>query len=66
MITFDPFWKTLKEKHITQYDLITKYNVSRSMLDKLRHNKSITLVTLNDLCIMLDCNVSDIIEFKKE
>lgn len=66
MITFDPLWKTLKKKNITQYDLIEHYKMSRGMLDNLKHNRSITLNTLDDLCIQLECDITDIIEFHKE
>lgn len=66
MITFDPLWKTLKKKNITQYDLVEHYKMSRGMLDNLKHNRSITLNTLNDLCIQFDCDIADVIEFHKE
>ncbi|WP_320958697.1 helix-turn-helix transcriptional regulator [Enterocloster asparagiformis] len=66
MITFDPFWKTLKDKNITQYDLIEHYKMSRGLLDNLKHNRSITLRTLNDLCNMLDCGILDIIRYEKD
>ena len=66
MITFEPFWKTLREKQISQYDLITKYHMSSGTLDNLKHNRSITLRTLNDLCNMFDCNITDIIQFEKD
>ncbi len=66
MITFSPLWQTLKDRGITQYDLLNKYEMSRGMLDNLKHNRSITLNTLNDLCNMLDCNITDIIEYKKD
>lgn len=66
MITFNPLWQTLEDKGITQYDLLNKYKMSRGMLDNLKHNRSITLNTLNDLCNMLDCNIADIIEYKKD
>lgn len=65
VITFSPLWQTLKARGITQYDLLNKYEMSRGMLDNLKHNRSITLSTLNDLCNMLDCNITDIIEYKK-
>ena len=65
MITFSPLWQTLKARGITQYDLLNKYEMSRGMLDNLKHDRSITLNTLNDLCNMLDCNITDIIEYKK-
>ncbi len=66
MITFSPLWQTLKARGITQYDLLNKYEMSRGMLDNLKYDRSITLNTLNDLCNMLDCNITDIIEYKKD
>lgn len=66
MITFDPLWKTLKDKKITQYDLIEHYGISRGMLDNLKHNRSITLKTLNELCNKFDCDVTDIIRYSKD
>ena len=62
MITFEPFWETLRRKGISQYDLVHKYCMSRGMLDNLKHNRSITLNTLNDLCIIYDCSIADVIE----
>ena len=63
MISYAPFWKTLEEKGITQYQLIHKYNFSTGTLDSLRKNKSITLNTLHDICDMIDCDISDVVEF---
>lgn len=65
MISYEPFYNTLKSKGITTYKLIKDYNISRSLLDRLKHNKPISTVTLNDLCEMLDCTVSEIIEYVK-
>ena len=66
MISFDPFWKTIEKKNISQYDLINYYNINTYTLNSIRHNKSITLNTLNDICSKLDCNVEDIIEYIPE
>lgn len=63
MITFDPLWETLKRKGISQYILIKEYGVSTGTLDALRKNRRITLNTLNDLCSLLDCGISDIIQY---
>ncbi len=35
------------------------------MLDNIKHDRSITLRTLDDLCETLDCDISDIIEYTK-
>ena len=61
MISFAPFYKTIKEKNISTYKLINQYGLSRSLLDRIKHNKPMTTATLNDLCTMLDCSIADII-----
>lgn len=66
MITYDPFYKTLMKKGISTYKLINQYHLSRSLIDRLKHNKPITTVTLNDLCTILACRVEDILEYKKD
>ena len=63
MISYEPFYKTLKEKNVSTYKLIQQYNVSRSLLDRLKHNKPVSTVTLNDLCNILDCRIEDIVLF---
>ena len=66
MITYEPFYRTLKEKNITTYKLITQYNISRSLIDRLKHNKPVTTVTLNDLCKILGCRIEEIVEYIEE
>ena len=66
MISYAPFYKTIKEKNITTYKLINTYGISRSLLDRLKHNKPITTVTLDDLCRICDCKVDDIIEYVED
>lgn len=66
MITYKPFYATLKEKNISTYKLINTYCISRSLLDRLKHNKPISTVTLNDLCEILGCRVEDILLYEKE
>lgn len=66
MISYDPFYKTLKEKNISTYKLINVYGISRSLLDRLKHNKPISTVTINDLCSFLDCKVEDILIYIKD
>lgn len=66
MISYEPLYKTLKDKGVSTYKLITEYGVSRSLLDRLKHNRPISTVTLNDLCNILDCSVEQIILFEKD
>ena len=61
MISYSPLYETMKRKNITTYKLINQFGVSRSLIDRLKHNKPISTVTLNDLCTFLDCEVQDIL-----
>jgi DNA-binding Xre family transcriptional regulator len=64
MIVYDRFWKTLKESGETTYTLITRHHISSATIDKLRKNKPLNTTTLNDLCQILGCGLSDIAEYK--
>ena len=66
MISYEPFYKTLQQKNISTYKLINQFGISRSLLDRLKHNKAISTVTLNDLCCFLDCHVEDILIYIKD
>ena len=66
MISYEPFYNTLKLKNISTYKLINDYGISRSLLDRLKHNKPISTVTLNDLCNILKCKVEDILLFTED
>ena len=61
MISYEPFYRTLQRKNVSTYKLINQFGISRSLLDRLKHNKPISTVTLNDLCSFLDCRVEDIL-----
>jgi len=66
MISFSPFYETLKKRNISTYKLINQYGISRSLLDRLKHNKPISTVTLDDLCKILSCRVEDILLFTED
>lgn len=66
IFTYEPLWKTLNDKGITQYELIKTYHFSTGTLDALRKNKSVTMNTLHDICIMLDCPIEAVVEIIKE
>ena len=52
----------MQEKNITQYQLI-KQGIDNKTLDSLKKNKNITLVTLEKLCRILDCEPNDVVKF---
>lgn len=66
MIVYNPFWETLKERGESTYTLINKYGISSATIDRIRKGNGITTQKLNDLCKILKCSVSDIIEYIDE
>ncbi|MBO5373803.1 MAG: helix-turn-helix domain-containing protein [Lachnospiraceae bacterium] len=63
MINYDPFWTTLQKRNITKYQLIYHWGLSSNTLRRMSHNEPISTTTLNELCLILDCMVSDILQF---
>ncbi|MCC8122237.1 MAG: helix-turn-helix transcriptional regulator [Oscillospiraceae bacterium] len=50
----------MKARGFTTYTLREKYGVSSSTIQRLRKNMSVSTNTLDDLCYLLDCELSDI------
>ncbi len=63
MIVYAPFWETMKKKGESTYTLIEKYGISSATIDRLRKNKGISTAKINDLCSILNCTVSEILEY---
>lgn len=66
MIKYTPFWETLKKSNESTYTLINKYGISSATIDRLRKNKGISTIKIDDLCKILNCRVEDIIVFENE
>ena len=66
MISYEPFYKTVFRKDITEYNLIYKQGFSANTLYRIKKGKPISTKTLDALCDALDCRVEDIICFVKE
>ena len=66
MISYEPFWATLKEKNQSTYTLISIHGISSSTVNRLRHNQPINTTTLDDLCRILECDVEQILRYIPE
>ena len=63
MISYAPLWETMKKLGLTTYDLIYKNGISSNTVHRIKNNNAITTKTLDELCFILNCSVSDIIEY---
>lgn len=66
MIVYDNLWETMRKKQVSKYKLINTYNVSSSQIYRLKRNENVNTYTINRLCEILDCNVTDIMSYKKQ
>lgn len=63
MISYQPLWNTMKRVGASTYTLQIKGNISSSTIRRLKANDSVSTNTLDALCKILHCSISDIIEF---
>ena len=63
MIRYDPLWRTLKAKNISQYRLIKDYGIDKAQLQRLRDNRVVKTMILDPLCTILDCRIEDVVAF---
>lgn len=61
MIDFSPLWKTMNEKNISTYQLIENYKLSKGTLDSLKHNRNVTLNTVDFLCNILHVPIEKVV-----
>ena len=66
IIDYNPLWEQMKAKGITTYVLINTYEINPRTISNLKHNKSITMHTLEKLCTILDCTPDKIVSFTKD
>ena len=63
MISYDKLWKTMKEKGVSQYVLIKKYNISPAQITRLKRNESVSTHTIEMFCKILSCKVEDVMQY---
>ena len=63
MISYRPLYNTMFNRGITEYHLIYKQGLSANTLHRIKHGEAITTKTINTLCEILKCEVSDILEY---
>lgn len=66
MISYKPFYNTLFQTGVTEYELIFKHGISANTLYRMKKGEAITTKTLDTLCFILDCTVSDVLEYIKQ
>lgn len=62
VLDYTPMWETMRKKSISQYSLL-KAGVDNKTLDAIKKGKNITLLTLEKICVVLDCTPDGVVRF---
>ena len=63
MISYAPLWRTMKAQGATTYTLQVRGEISSSTVRRLKAGESVSTNTLNALCRILECELSEIVEY---
>ncbi len=62
MMSYEPLFRTMKEKGITSYRL-QKMGFNRATYYSIKEGQSVSTNTIHLLCKLLNCKVQDVIEY---
>lgn len=65
MISYEPLFRTMKEKGVTSYRL-GKLGFTLSNFYAMKHGDNVSAHTINQLCRLLQCRVQDVMEYIDE
>lgn len=65
-INYKRLWKLLIDKEMTKTDLRKMTDIAPSTLSKMGRNEYVSLEVLVRICVVLNCELSDIAEIEKQ
>ena len=66
MISYAPLWETMRRQKATTYTLQVKGGISSSTIRRLKAGESVSTNTLDALCRLLHCQVTDVLTYIDE
>ena len=64
--SYNKLWKLMIDKKINKTQLCKAAGITTNAMAKLGRDETVTLETLEKICIVLDCKLDDIVEFSVE
>lgn len=61
-ISYNKLWKVLIDRGMKKKDLISLAKISSSSMAKLSKNEIVSLEVLIKICLVLNCNIGDIMD----
>lgn len=65
-ISYNKLWKLLVDKKMSKADLRKAAGIAPNTMTRLRRDEEVTLSVLNRICIVLDVNIGDVMEFTSD
>ena len=65
-ISYNKLWKLLVDKKKSKADLRKAAGIVPNAMTRLRRDEEVTLSVLNRICIVLDVNIGDVMEFTND
>ncbi len=65
-VDYSNLWKLLIDKHMNKSQLRESAKISTNAIAKLGRNESVSLDTLEKICVSLSCKIEDVVTFVKE
>ena len=65
-ISYNRLWKLLIDNHMKKKDLKEKAELSTATMAKLGKNESVSLDVLVRICVVLNCEIGDVVEIVKD
>ena len=62
-VTYNKLWKLLVDKRMSKADLRKVAGIAPNTMTRLRRDEEVTLAVLQRICLALDVNIGDIMEF---
>lgn len=66
MVSYKNLWITMEKQNISTYALIHKHGFNPRTINNLKHDRGITVDTLEKLCKVLNCTPNDVITFTED
>ena len=65
-ISYNKLWKLLVDKKMSKADLRKAAGIAPTTMTRLRRDEEVTLSVLNRICVVLDVNIGDVMEFTND
>ena len=65
-ISYNGLWELLIDKKMSKADLRKAAGIAPNTMIRLRRDEEVTLAVLNRICVALDVNIGDVMEFTND